>query len=341
MTGKVNLQQQICEYVLENIQAGIFNSQALPSARKLASLLQVSRNTVVLAYRQLVSRGVLSSKERVGYFVNQKTLTKTGRDIAKASSYAPKNKSFVPMSENQCSGGILQQWFNYYRRAQDLQVFESYAMGKSVTENERLLSKHLKDQVIPNYCQQKRQLIVTRNLRNTIHLITLALLKPNMTVYFDDIKLQAYCDVFTCLGIKTVFIPKESRKKLSEKQWQQCDLFYTYENFTEKTMIVDDPKCLFKAADQYNFKIIEQGKRGILNRHETNTGFNDYLVSHKQDNLIYVNSVFESNIPGVDLAFCVACPDVIKTLKTLQMISGQTPGILLQGAWGHFLKSKH
>jgi GntR family transcriptional regulator/MocR family aminotransferase len=41
----------------------------MPSSRELATILSVARNTVVLAYQQLVDEGFLESRERSGYFV--------------------------------------------------------------------------------------------------------------------------------------------------------------------------------------------------------------------------------------------------------------------------------
>src|SRR3546814_9524356 len=45
-------------------------SDPLPSCRRLAHSLGVSRNTVVLAYQALTDEGLLISRERIGYFVN-------------------------------------------------------------------------------------------------------------------------------------------------------------------------------------------------------------------------------------------------------------------------------
>ena len=42
---------------------------ALPSGRKLATQLKVSRNTVVLAYQNLVDEGFIETRERSGYYV--------------------------------------------------------------------------------------------------------------------------------------------------------------------------------------------------------------------------------------------------------------------------------
>ena len=41
----------------------------MPSGRKLAEQLQVARNTVVLAYQNLVDEGFIESRQRSGYFV--------------------------------------------------------------------------------------------------------------------------------------------------------------------------------------------------------------------------------------------------------------------------------
>ena len=41
----------------------------LPSKRKLADFLNISRTTVELAYAQLLAEGYISAKPRVGYFV--------------------------------------------------------------------------------------------------------------------------------------------------------------------------------------------------------------------------------------------------------------------------------
>lgn len=64
------LYEQIYQYLKEEITEGVLPEQTkLPSARGLASHLQVSRNTVDLAYDQLVSEGYIASVPRKGYYV--------------------------------------------------------------------------------------------------------------------------------------------------------------------------------------------------------------------------------------------------------------------------------
>ncbi|MCI2283973.1 PLP-dependent aminotransferase family protein [Colwellia sp. MSW7] len=66
-----SLQSQIRTKMVEGILVGSFPSNSkLPSSRKLAKQLNVSRNTIVLVYQALIDEGYLISKERSGIFVS-------------------------------------------------------------------------------------------------------------------------------------------------------------------------------------------------------------------------------------------------------------------------------
>lgn len=73
---KSGLQAQLVASLVDAILAGkIPPSTTLPSSRKLSEALGISRNTVVLAYQQLVDEEFLLSQERRGYFVNPQILS--------------------------------------------------------------------------------------------------------------------------------------------------------------------------------------------------------------------------------------------------------------------------
>jgi len=65
--SKLNLQSQIRQKLVDGILSGTFPTGGrLPSSRKLAEQLGVARNTVVLAYEQLIEESFLESRERSG-----------------------------------------------------------------------------------------------------------------------------------------------------------------------------------------------------------------------------------------------------------------------------------
>ena len=69
--SNATLQQQIQQIVAEAIVSGhCAANEKMPSSRKLADFLGVSRITVTLAYSELVSNGYLVSRNRSGYFVS-------------------------------------------------------------------------------------------------------------------------------------------------------------------------------------------------------------------------------------------------------------------------------
>ena len=65
------LQAQIQQMIAEGVLSGRFRpGEKLPSTRKLASHLGVSRITVTLAYTELLSNDYLTSAGRSGYYVS-------------------------------------------------------------------------------------------------------------------------------------------------------------------------------------------------------------------------------------------------------------------------------
>jgi len=66
------LYEQIYDHIKKEIQSGgLPFHERLPSTRKLALYLQVSRSTVDMAYEQLLSEGYIEAIPYKGYFVSQ------------------------------------------------------------------------------------------------------------------------------------------------------------------------------------------------------------------------------------------------------------------------------
>lgn len=82
--GEVGLQTQLRRHLVDAILDGRLSADSpLPSCRRLAHSLGVSRNTAVLAYQALVDEGFLIPRERVGYFVNAEMIP--GQTLEKTS----------------------------------------------------------------------------------------------------------------------------------------------------------------------------------------------------------------------------------------------------------------
>jgi len=64
-------------------QGDMLADEQLPSIRQLADSLQVSRNTTLMAYEQLVAEGYIRGEGRKGYFVNENRHIKRMRLVYK------------------------------------------------------------------------------------------------------------------------------------------------------------------------------------------------------------------------------------------------------------------
>ena len=70
LSAPISLQAQIREHLVSAIRTGhLAANERVPSSRQLANSLNVSRNTVSLAYQRLLDDGFLVVKERSGYYV--------------------------------------------------------------------------------------------------------------------------------------------------------------------------------------------------------------------------------------------------------------------------------
>ena len=86
----------------KQIKEEIFNGHLkphhkLPSSRSLSTDLQISRNTVEMAYQQLYSEGYITSKQRSGYYVESLDFTTLPKII---TTSAEKNENIKEESEN-------------------------------------------------------------------------------------------------------------------------------------------------------------------------------------------------------------------------------------------------
>ncbi|MEQ9464579.1 MAG: PLP-dependent aminotransferase family protein [Haliea sp.] len=106
----LSLQGQLRQKIVEAIMVGsLAPGRRLPSSRKLASQLGVARNTVVLAYQQLMDEGYLLTRERSGIFVNEEVLVR--------------RVSYQPVSRGESSSSI--DWGRRLRQVPESEAFQA------------------------------------------------------------------------------------------------------------------------------------------------------------------------------------------------------------------------
>ena len=80
------LYRRVRQGLEKSILAGRFEGRRLPSSREVATELGVSRNTVNLAYQELITDGVVIARPRSGYVVNDEMVARQAAHPTEAAS---------------------------------------------------------------------------------------------------------------------------------------------------------------------------------------------------------------------------------------------------------------
>ncbi len=211
----VHIYTQIYQYIRHEIESGSLACHSkLPSTRGLAAHLQVSRNTVDMAYGQLMDEGYIEAMPKRGYFVcDIENLMPPIAAGAKTSDYKPEKK--IPGSSPYVFspyGVDLENFpFNTWRKiAKDIlyngQNTELFQAGPSCGDQDFR-------EAIAGYLHQSRGVICSPDqiivgAGADYLLILLSQLLDNDSIYAieDPSYLQAY-KTLTNLGKKTYPVP--------------------------------------------------------------------------------------------------------------------------------------
>ncbi|WP_025717510.1 MocR-like pyridoxine biosynthesis transcription factor PdxR [Paenibacillus sp. 1-18] len=215
--SKKPLYQQLYQQMRTKILSGELSAQAkLPSSRRLATELHISRNTVDTTYQQLLSEGYIVGKSRSGYYVE--TLHNT-----KFSAYT-ENVPDTPPSQSQ-PDGILYDFrygnlspqtfpFPQWQRLtnlclrQDKEQFLNYSdfMGEPGLRNELVKYLHEYRDV---RCTAD-QILITSGTIHCLMVICQILRTEANTIAMEDPGFAAAYLTFTNYGFQVPLIPVNS-----------------------------------------------------------------------------------------------------------------------------------
>ena len=87
------LHRQICAQLIAAIgTGGIQTGARLPSTRLLSTYLDVSRNTVLQAYEELASRGILETRHGSGVYVSGPRTRSRGIEVIAKAAHFPSRR---------------------------------------------------------------------------------------------------------------------------------------------------------------------------------------------------------------------------------------------------------
>lgn len=361
------LQARIQQMVAEGILSGRFiHGEKLPSSRKLAAHLGVSRITVTLAYTELVANDYLAARGRSGYYV---------------SDTAPRPPAFPPQPPRQdavdwsraigqrFSGGVTpvkpQDWSSYrfpfvYGQA-DPTLFDHAnwrqcalkALGQkdfaSLTsdyydQDDPELLTFIARHTLPRrgIIAARDEILVTMGAQNALWLAAQVLLTQRRTAAVEDPCYPALRDILVQSRCHMAALPVDADGLNPASIPLETDVIFTTPSHqcpTTATMPLERRQALLARARDLDALIVEDD-------YEFEMSFlaapSPALKSLDRDGrVIYVGSFSKSLFPGLRLGYLVGSAPFIREARALRAsVLRHVPGHIQRTA-AYFLSLGH
>lgn len=364
----VPLYIQVCNNFISLITNGTLQpSDILPSSRILADLIGINRNTVKLAYEELISQGWAESVERKGVFVlsnlpviSKKGLSETIKNNDSNESFIWSNefKNKVPGKNFQKIGLTIDDGFPDVRLAPVDQLMREYRslsrkfFGKNYLKyGSSKGSEHLRDSIC-NYLSNTRgltvstdDLLITKGSQMGIYLASKLLINPSDLVAVGVSNYTYADDTFKHLGAKHIRIPIDENgmdidflEEVLKKKTIKALYIVPHHHFpTTVTTSMERRLKLLNLAREYRFAIIEDDYD--FDFHYDNKPYLPLASIDHNHNVIYIGSISKTFAPALRIGFMAGPSTFINAAACLRELIDKQCDTLLEDAFAMMFES--
>lgn len=363
-------QQQIREKLIGLIQHDQFGQQPLPSSRKMAQLLGVSRNTVVLVYEGLVDDGYLVSRERSGFFVNdalrgEQRLTKVQSlplrrgdepNWCKRFQQLPSQMPALDKDRNWMSypypfiyGQVdpeqfpLNAWRDCTRQAQSRSMVREW-VEDLVDADDPMLVEQIRHQLLSKrgICAGPDEILLTLGSQNALYMLATLLAGDETLLGSEEPGYADVRNIFTQAGAKLRPLQLDDEGVRTGAQLSGCDYLYvtpSHQYPTTVTMSLERRKALLQQAYDDDFILIEDDYESEVNFLAAPQPALKSLDQHGR--VIYMSSLSKCLSPGLRLGYMVADKALITQLRALRRLIYRHPPLNNQRTTALFIAQGH
>jgi len=361
------LQARIQQMVAQGILAGRFRpGERLPSSRKMAMHLGVSRITVTLAYTELVADDYLSSKGRSGYFVSdnapeppafpaQRFNTGTvdwsrtiaqrftpGLSLNKPADWASYRYQFI---YGQADRTLFDSanWRLCALRALGMRDFNALTSDYFDGDDPQLVD-FIARQTLPRrgILANTDEILVTMGAQNALWLSAQVLLNSRRRAAIEDPCYPALRTILTQSRCQLSVVPVDGEGLNPQDLPNDTDVVFTTPSHqcpTAATMPLDRRKALLAKAEAEDFVIVEDDYEFEMSFLKSPS---PSLKSLDQDGrVIYVGSFSKSLFPGLRLGYLVGPAPFIREARALRATVLRHPPGHIQRTVSYYLSLGH
>jgi len=345
------LQAQIREALVSAILDGqLAGNEPVPSSRKLAKSLSVSRNTVVLAYQGLLEDGYLDARERSGYFVTERAVEAVKNqprakpvvneptrepDWAARFNVRPTRQENIrkpvnwqdypyPFIYGQVDHTLfpLSDWRDCALQSLGRKWLANWT-NDNREEDDPLLIEQIRRRILPRrgIMAKTDEILITLGAQNALYLLCALLVNPQAKVAMEE---PGYSDIRNIFRLKTnnvALVPLDEEGIMLTNEVAASDVVFTTPSHqfpTTITMTLNRRIELLKMAEANETIIIEDD-------YEFETNYvNEPCPALKSlddtGRVIYVGSFSKTLFPGLRLGFMVGPKKLIDEARALRRL---------------------
>lgn len=360
--ASITLHIQVCNAFISLITNGTLQpADLLPSSRVLAELIGINRNTVKLAYEELISQGWAESVERKGVFVlsalpvRSKTIvpeTDQWNSPREAFLWTNNFKKAIPGDNFQKTVLTIDDGFPDVRLAPVDVLMREYRSISRRFHGRNFLkygdargSEHLRA-AICNYLSNSRGLVVsaeniliTKGSQMGIYLAAQLLLNPNDNIAVGVSNYASADDTFRHSGANLLRIPVDDNgmdmdylEEVLQHQKIKAVYIIPHHHFpTTVTMSMERRLKLLNLAKAYRFAIVEDDYD--FDFHYNNKPYLPLASIDHHHHVIYIGSISKTFAPALRIGFMAGPPAFIAAAAALRQLIDKQGDTLLEEAF--------
>ncbi len=362
------LQSQIQQIVASAILSGRFlPGEKMPSSRRLAAHLGISRMTVTLAYNELVADDYLTSSSRSGFYISKTAPISRMPDIAtgpqqdkvdwaRAIRHSYTGGRLVKKPQNwrdypypfvygQADPALFHQsnWRLCAHQALGRKEFDSLTSDYAERDDPDLIS-FIARHTLPRrgILARPEQILVTLGAQNALWMIAQVLLSSGRKVAFEDPGYPGLRDILRHFGATLCPIPVDEGGLPPGRLPNDINVVFTTPSHqcpTTVTMPISRRREILRLAQRRDFLVVEDDYEFEMSFLKAPT---PALKSLDQDGrVIYVGSFSKSLFPGLRLGYLVASEPFIRQARALRYAILRHPPGHIQRTTAYFLARGH
>jgi GntR family transcriptional regulator/MocR family aminotransferase len=367
---KISYQRQLREMIVSAILDDKLPLEIpLPSSRELARHLGIARNTVVLAYQQLIDEGYLVARERSGYYIDKTMLAGRVRvepikfdgehsppDWKRHIKFHPSQQRNIvkpvdwkkypyPFLFGQLDPALfpVADWRDCCRQALSVSDIQDVTPDR-IDVDDPLLIEQIQARILPRrgVWASRDEILITMGAQQALYILSDLLIGKGTRVGMENPGYPDARNIFELKSPQMVPLTVDEQGVVANSDLGSCEFVYvtpSHQSPTTVTMPLARREQLLKQAEENDILVIEDDYESEINFVGDPTPALKSLDASER--VIYVGSLSKTLAPGLRLGYMVASRPLIEEARALRRLMVRHPPANNQRIVALFLSMGH